>query len=306
LLEQQSAARVLRAARFQSGMTWHVRCTRPALMSAPVQRSSPGGHVVIEAVDVVFGQGQRRTEAVRELSLRVRPGEFVSLIGPSGCGKSTLLNVIAGFTAPSAGRVELDGAPVRGPGPQRGVVFQQYALFPWLTVLGNVEFGLRALGLVRERRREIALGLLERSGLADFAQHYPEQLSGGMRQRVGIARALATDPAVLLLDEPFGALDAQTREVMQEILLDSWQRSRPSVLFVTHDIEEAVFLSDRVYVMSARPGRVRAELVIGLERPRRRELLEHEQGLVWVRRLRALVRKEIRHGSAAVEALGTV
>jgi NitT/TauT family transport system ATP-binding protein len=227
-----------------------------------------GGHVSLHEIDVTLGAGSRRTRAVGGVSLQIEPGEFVSLIGPSGCGKSTLLNVIAGFMAPSQGRAELDSQPICGPGPDRSVVFQHHSLFPWLTVLGNVEFGLRAQGLSRERRRAIARLFLERCGLGDFLNHYPDALSGGMRQRVGIVRALAVQPRVLLLDEPFGALDAQTREVMQRILLEMWQQFRTSVLFITHDTSEAVLLSDRIYVMSARPGHIHAELVIPLPRPR--------------------------------------
>jgi NitT/TauT family transport system ATP-binding protein len=266
---------------------------------APAER----GRIELNSVNVAFGSGARRTEAVREVSLHVAPGEFVSLIGPSGCGKSTLLNVVAGFTAPQSGRAELDAIAITGPGPDRGVVFQHYSLFPWLSVRANVEFGLRARGLGRRARREIALRLLERTGLSEFALHYPEELSGGMRQRVGIVRALANEPEVLLLDEPFGALDAQTRVTMQEILLDTWQRFRTSVLFVTHDIEEAVFLSDRVYVMSPRPGRIKAELAITLPRPRERTLLEEDTGRALVRRLRALVRDERPKPTSVAETL---
>src|SRR5690606_29806639 len=224
--------------------------------------------------------------------LAIEPGQFVSIVGPSGCGKSTLLNIIAGFITPTSGSASLDGQRIRGPGSERGVVFQQYSLFPWLSVRANVEYGLRMRGIPAAERARLVSELLERCGLADFAEHFPEQLSGGMRQRVGIVRALANEPRVLLLDEPFGALDAQTRVVMQEILLDMWQRSRISVLFITHDIEEAVFLSDQVYAMSARPGAIKAVLDIRLPRPRTHDMLLESEGLEHVRQLRGLIREE--------------
>ncbi len=261
-------------------------------VAAPATLGHNAGHVALTHIGVRFGQGARAVDAVQDVSLHIAPGEFVSIVGPSGCGKSTLLNVIAGFTPASTGQALLDGRAIGGPGPERGVVFQQYSLFPWLTVRGNVEYGLRVRGLPRQQRRAIAEDWLARCGLADFAQHHPEQLSGGMRQRVGIVRALANEPRVLLLDEPFGALDAQTRLVMQEILLDIWQRFRISVLFITHDIEEAVFLSDRVYVMTARPGRIKAELPIALPRPRHHDMASHGEGLALVRTLKDLIRHE--------------
>jgi NitT/TauT family transport system ATP-binding protein len=244
------------------------------------------GAIALRNVNVTFTAHGTATRALSDVSLQVRPGELVSIVGPSGCGKSTLLNVVAGFTAQTSGEALLDGRPIRGPGPERGVVFQQYSLFPWLNVHDNVAYGLKARGVARPERDRLVGALLERCGLREFAQHYPQQLSGGMRQRIGIVRAIANEPRVLLLDEPFGALDAQTREVMQEILLDLWQRFRTSVLFITHDVEEAVFLSDRVYVMSARPGTIKAERVIA--RPRERTE-EHAQ---LARELKQLVREE--------------
>ncbi|QRG08337.1 ABC transporter ATP-binding protein [Xanthobacter dioxanivorans] len=206
--------------------------------------------------------------AVSDADLVVRPGEFVSIIGPSGCGKSTLLNAVAGFLKPTAGRVTVDGEAVKGPSADRGMVFQQYSLFPWKTVRENVEFGLKMRGLGRSERAVAARTLLGLAGLSAFEDHYPDRLSGGMKQRVGIVRALATGPKVLLLDEPFGALDAQTRIIMQQILTNLWQRLGISVLFVTHDIDEAIFLSDRIYVMTARPGTIKAEVTVPLARPR--------------------------------------
>jgi NitT/TauT family transport system ATP-binding protein len=226
------------------------------------------GAIEINGVGVTFTARGEIVEAVSHVDMAVKPGEFVSIIGPSGCGKSTLLNIVAGFVKPTSGDVLLDGAAIRGPGSDRGVVFQQYSLFPWLTVRKNVEFGLKMKGIPASQREPQARTLLGLAGLLAFENHYPDQLSGGMKQRVGIVRALATSPQVLLMDEPFGALDAQTRTVMQEILTNMWQQFRISVLFVTHDIEESIFLSDRIYVMTARPGRIKAEITVPLPRPR--------------------------------------
>jgi NitT/TauT family transport system ATP-binding protein len=255
-------------------------------------RAARAGAIRVAGVTVELGRGAKRVRALSDVTLHVAPGEFVSIVGPSGCGKSTLLNLVAGFVDPTAGEVSLDAQVVRGPGPERGVVFQQYALFPWLTVRDNVAYGLKARRVPRAQRDRVVDSLLARCGLSAFAKHYPEQLSGGMRQRVAIVRAIANEPHVLLLDEPFGALDAQTREVMQEILLDLWQRFRTSVLFVTHDVEEAVFLSDRVYVMTARPGRIKAEVAIALPREERSEAVAAADGVKLVRELKALVREE--------------
>ena len=254
--------------------------------------NTPKGHIEVRDVGVCFGSGRTAVEAVKGVSLQVRPGEFVSIIGPSGCGKSTLLNAVAGFTLPASGVVMLDGAPIKGPGSDRGVVFQQYSLFPWMTVRKNVEFGLKMQGMPLAERQTRARTLLGLAGLLAFENHYPAQLSGGMKQRVGIVRALATSPQVLLMDEPFGALDAQTRSVMQEILTNMWQRLRLSVLFITHDIEEAIFLSDRIYVMTARPGRIKAELKVDLPRPRQPEVTGSVQFLDMVRTIKALIREE--------------
>lgn len=232
-------------------------------------------------------------EAVCDVDLHVCPGEFVSIVGPSGCGKSTLLNALAGFLKPTFGTVEVDGAPICGPGADRGMIFQHYSLFPWKTVIENVEFGLKMKGVDAARRRTAARTLLALTGLSDFENHYPERLSGGMKQRVGIVRALATGPRILLLDEPFGALDAQTRVIMQQILTNIWQQLRISVLFVTHDIDEAVFLSDRVYVMSAKPGSIKAEIKVPLPRPRDPSTVAVDTEFMRLRaELMALIREE--------------
>jgi NitT/TauT family transport system ATP-binding protein len=213
--------------------------------------------------------------ALTETNLCIGPGEFVALLGPSGCGKTTLLNAIAGIAKTSAGSVLVDGEAVTGPTARTGMVFQQHSLFPWMTALENVAFGPRRLGW--KNPTETARQCLGMVGLADFCGAYPSALSGGMRQRVGLARALAIRPPVLLMDEPFGALDALTRELMQELLLTIWERQRPTVVFVTHDVDEAVFLADRIVVMGARPGRVRAELPVDLPRPRTLDVRRHAQ-----------------------------
>jgi ABC-type nitrate/sulfonate/bicarbonate transport system ATPase subunit len=208
------------------------------------------------------------TRALEPVDMKIAENDFVTIIGPSGCGKSTLLRLVAGLDQPTTGRILLNGRPVTAPGPDRGMVFQSYTLFPWLCVADNIAFGLREKGVPARKRGKIVNEWLAKVGLVDFAQHYPKQLSGGMQQRTAIARALANDPAILLLDEPFGALDNQTRALMQELLLGIWERERKTVLFVTHDIEEAIFLASRVVVMTARPGRIKADVVIELPHPR--------------------------------------
>ena len=257
-----------------------------------MNRCTPSGHIEIRDVSVRFGRNGSGTEAVSRVSLDVAPGDFVTVIGPSGCGKSTLLNIVAGFLKPSEGEALLDGRPIAGPGADRGVVFQQYSLFPWMTVRKNVEFGLKMQGHGQNGRESAARTLLGMAGLLQFENHYPDQLSGGMKQRVGIVRALATSPQVLLMDEPFGALDSQTRTVMQEILTNMWQQLQLSVLFITHDIEEAIFLSEKVYVMTARPGRIKAEIPIPLPRPRTPEMMASPTFHALVRQLKGLIREE--------------
>jgi NitT/TauT family transport system ATP-binding protein len=261
--------------------------------------SEEKGFIDVRGLGVVFGKDDAKVEAVKDVWLNVQPSEFVSLIGPSGCGKSTLLGIVAGFVKPSSGEALLDDVPITKPGSERGVVFQQYSLFPWLTVRRNVEFGLRMAGVSREKREVDARTLLGLAGLSAFENHYPDQLSGGMKQRIGIVRALATSPQVLLMDEPFGALDTQTRVVMQEILTNMWQRFRISVLFITHDIEEAIFLSDRIYVMTSRPGRIKAEIKVPLPRPRTAAMTDTPEFIALVRKLKGLIREE------SLAAMGT-
>jgi NitT/TauT family transport system ATP-binding protein len=259
-----------------------------AASAVPVQQ----GKVTVTDFDLSYDTLEGSVDAVRDASIHVDPGEFVSIIGPSGCGKSTLLNAVAGFLKPTRGGVAVDGEPVAGPSADRGMVFQQYSLFPWKTVRENVEFGLKMKGMERSKRETSARTLLGLAGLLAFENQYPENLSGGMKQRVGIIRALATGPKVLLLDEPFGSLDAQTRLIMQQILTNMWQRLKTSVLFVTHDIDEAIFLSDRVYCMTARPGTIKAEVAIPLERPRQQSMMMSSEFLALRRGLMSLIREE--------------
>jgi NitT/TauT family transport system ATP-binding protein len=224
-------------------------------------------HIHIDQVYKTY-PGDPPVEALKDIRLDIAPGEFVALLGPSGCGKSTLLNLVASFEPLTSGTLTVAGQPVTAPGPDRGVVFQEAALFPWLSVWENVVFGPKAQGQSPAEYKERAEQMIELVGLSDFKHHLPIQLSGGMRQRVGIARVLTLGSKVLLMDEPFGALDAQTRLSMQELLLSVWDRLKPTVIFVTHDIDEALFLADTVHVMSARPGRIETTLKVNLERPR--------------------------------------
>ena len=231
--------------------------------------------------------------ALDGVSLDVGEDEFVALVGPSGCGKSTLLYLVAGFLPLREGRILMDGRGVGGPGPDRGIVFQHFALFPWKTVRQNVLYGLEKQGVEAARRREVAQRFLDMVKLSGFEDVYPSQLSGGMKQRVAIARTLAIDPAVLLMDEPFGALDAQTRSLLQEELLGIWGRTRKSVLFVTHDVREAVYLADRVAVMTARPGRIKAIIDTRLPRPRAGDIARSPEFVERSDEVWKLVREEV-------------
>lgn len=226
----------------------------------------------VKDLSLVFVANSGSTEAIRALSFTATPGEFLCLVGTSGCGKTSLLNVIAGFISPSSGQVLMDGRPIAGPSADRVMVFQQHALFPWKTVWKNVEFGLRMKAMPRRERRRSVAEHLDLVGLRGFEDQYPAYLSSGMQQRVGLARALAVKPKVLLMDEPFGSLDAQTRLMMQELLLSIWERSKTTVLFVTHDVDEAVLLGDRVIVLTARPARTRESMVVPLQRPRKPQM----------------------------------
>ncbi|MBE7719749.1 ABC transporter ATP-binding protein [Lacrimispora indolis] len=227
--------------------------------------------VKIDQVVKTYSARKGEMTALNGVSLDIKENEFICVVGPSGCGKSTLLNIIAGLLEPTSGSVSVDGKAVEGPGPERGVVFQQYALFPWLTVLKNVEFGLALKGIKGEQAREEAMKYLRMVDLEPFAGAYPKELSGGMKQRVAIARAYAVNPQVLLLDEPFGALDAQTRTQLQTELLSTWQKERKTCFFITHDVDEAIILAQKVIIMSARPGRIKEIVEIGIPYPRTQE-----------------------------------
>lgn len=227
--------------------------------------------VKIDNVVKTYNTRKGETVALNGVSLDIKENEFICVVGPSGCGKSTLLNIIAGLLEPTSGSVSVDGKIVEGPGPERGVVFQQYALFPWLTVLKNVEFGLKLKGITGEQATQEAMKYLKMVDLEQFANSYPKELSGGMKQRVAIARAYAVNPQVLLMDEPFGALDAQTRTQLQTELLETWEKERKTCFFITHDVDEAIILAQKVIIMSARPGRIKEIVDITIPYPRDQE-----------------------------------
>ena len=246
--------------------------------------------------------GGAPTLALQATDLQVQENDFVTILGPSGCGKSTLLRIVAGLDTQTSGTVTLAGQRISGPGADRGMVFQSYTLFPWLTVQGNVCFGLHERGLPRAQQLEVADGFLQQVGLRGFEHHFPKQLSGGMQQRVAIARALANGPRMLLMDEPFGALDHQTRELMQELLLGIWEAEKKTVLFVTHDIDEAVFMGSRVVVMSARPGRIKLDRAVALPHPRHYSVKTTPEFMSLKAELTEQVRVEVRAAQAAMAA----
>jgi NitT/TauT family transport system ATP-binding protein len=242
--------------------------------AAPASGNAGGtGGIDIRNLTIRLGEGRQAFDAVQDVSLDIAPGEFICVLGPSGCGKSTLLGALAGHWQATGGSIRVDGQGIEGPHPDRGLVFQQHTLFPWKKVLDNVAFGLKMQGVGRSERRRRARELLELVGLAGFEDRYPVQLSGGMQQRVEIARVLINNPRVMLMDEPFGALDAQTRLKMQELLLDVWTRVKTTIVFITHDIDEALFLADRILVMSPRPGRIIDEIRLDFARPRHPDLM---------------------------------
>jgi len=248
--------------------------------------------LVIDQVGKVFNSKGGEMVALDRTSFKVKEGEFITILGPSGCGKSTILRIVAGLEEPSSGHVYLDGHEVKGPGPDRGMVFQSYTLYPWLNVEDNIAFGLKLKGTSQKQCKEVAQHYLDLIGLNGFEKHYPIQLSGGMKQRVAIARALANDPEILLMDEPFGALDAQTRSIMQEILLKAWEESKKTILFITHDVEESIFLADSVYVMTARPGRLKENITVNLPRPRDYSIKNSSEFLNLKTQLLDLIREE--------------
>jgi NitT/TauT family transport system ATP-binding protein len=231
-------------------------------------------------------------KALEPISLEVADNDFITILGPSGCGKSTLLRIVAGLSQPTTGVVQLDGQAVTRPGSDRGMVFQSYTLFPWLTVRDNICFGLREKGMSAAQQREKSDYFIDRVGLRGFEDHFPKMLSGGMQQRTALARALANDPKILLLDEPFGALDNQTRALMQELLLGIWEADRKTVLFVTHDIDESIFLASRVVVMSARPGRLKCDIAIDLPHPRQYTIKTTPEFAAYKARLTEEIRAE--------------
>lgn len=253
--------------------------------------------VLIQGVSRTFTNARgQATQALLPVDFHVRDNDFVTILGPSGCGKSTLLRIVAGLDHPTSGRVLLDGVPVEGPGADRGMVFQSYTLFPWLTVEQNIRFGLKERGVPAVQQKERSDYFLAQVGLTGFAQHHPKQLSGGMQQRTAIARALANDPKILLMDEPFGALDNQTRVQMQELLLSIWERQQKTVMFVTHDIDEAIFMANRVAVFSARPGRIKTELAVPLAHPRHYTIKTAPEFM----ELKAILTEEIRAEAGAL------
>lgn len=247
----------------------------------------------IEGLSKSFSRQGKTITALEGFNLDVDEGEFVAIVGPSGCGKSTFLHIFGGFEAKNAGRMMLDGAEVSGPGIDRGMLFQEYALYPWRTVMGNVLWPLEAQGVEKAKRLEIASKYVSLVGLNDFTSHYPNELSGGMKQRVALARLLALNPRVLLMDEPFGALDAQNREFLQEELERIWEQTRKTVLFVTHDIDEAIYLSDRVIVFTARPGRIKSDIRINLPRPRSIEIKKSPEYIQYRNMIWDLLRSEV-------------
>ncbi|TJW48812.1 MAG: ABC transporter ATP-binding protein, partial [Mesorhizobium sp.] len=252
------------------------------------------GRVEAEHVSIRLGRGSTAFEAVSDVSFDISPGEFVCLLGPSGCGKSTLLGALAGHITPLSGRLSLDDLPVKGPHPERGIVFQHHTLFPWKSARDNVAFGPKMRGVGRAEREREADRMLDLVGLNGFSDRYPGQLSGGMQQRVEIARVLINQPRLLLMDEPFGALDALTRLRMQELLLDVWGQFRTTIVFVTHDIDEALLLSDRIIVMQAQPGRIHEEIKVAFERPRTTDIIASREFLRLKQRFLQLLRSDRR------------
>jgi NitT/TauT family transport system ATP-binding protein len=251
------------------------------------------GSLSVRDVSLIYGTGPKSVKALDGVSFDVRPNEFTVIVGPSGCGKSSLLYLAAGLLDVTDGEMLANGRSLQGPGPDRGMVFQSYTLFPWLTVRNNVEYGLRRKKMTVAERRAISDRYLVEVGLTGFADHYPKQLSGGMMQRVAIARALANDPDILLMDEPFGALDSQTRHTMQKLLLRVWEHNLKTVTFVTHDIDEAILLGDRVIVMTARPGRIKADIPITIPRPRDPSIALEAEFIALKRRIINELRDEI-------------
>ena len=264
-------------------------------LDASITPSTRSSDITVDHVSLSYGDGENAVLALSNLSLEVRKQEFCVIVGPSGCGKSSLLYLIAGLQDRSGGVIKIGGRSVSDPGADRGMVFQAYTLFPWLTVGQNVEYGPKRKGMPAAERKRVVDFYLSEIGLSTFRDHYPSQLSGGMKQRVAIARALANDPEVLLMDEPFGALDSQTRHTMQLLLLNVWDHSKKTVLFVTHDIDEAILLADRVVVMSGRPGQIKKEIPVNISRPRSADLVMEPAFIAMKREILELLKNNHDH-----------
>jgi nitrate ABC transporter ATP-binding subunit len=271
-------------------------------MNSTASQPSAQVKIAVDGVGRAFHVDGAVVTAIEHIDLNVRENEFVSIVGTSGCGKSTLLNMVGGLDEPTSGQIRIDGAVVDGPGRNRGFVFQSYSLFEWMTVQRNIRFALEKSAISKAEKQELVDHFIRAVGLSGFENAYPKQLSGGMRQRVAIARALVYKPSILLMDEPFGALDAQTRGMMQELLLKIWEEHKVTVLFVTHDVDEAIFLADRVVVLASRPGRVKKEIQIDLPRPRSFEIVTDPEFAAYKREILADIREE----TLKLMALGSV
>ena len=239
---------------------------------SPLKAHVASSKILAEHIDKIYTSGKKSTKAIEDASIDIQDNDFVCIVGPSGCGKSTLLRMLAGLDFPANGNIIVNDRKVTGPGPDRGMVFQTYTLFPWMSVEDNIKFGLKLKNMPKDKQEEIAKRYLKIIGLEKFAKSYPKELSGGMKQRVAIARALANQPEVLLMDEPFGALDPHTKSMMQLLMREIWEKEHPTVVFITHDIDEAVFLANKIYVMSARPGKIMKEVNVYLPHKRTLEL----------------------------------
>ena len=239
---------------------------------SPLKAHVASSKILAEHIDKIYTSGKKSTKAIEDASIDIQDNDFVCIVGPSGCGKSTLLRMLAGLDFPTSGNIIVNDRKVTGPGPDRGMVFQTYTLFPWMSVEDNIKFGLKLKNMPKDKQEEIAKRYLKIIGLEKFAKSYPKELSGGMKQRVAKARALANQPEVLLMDEPFGALDPHTKSMMQLLMREIWEKEHPTVVFITHDIDEAVFLANKIYVMSARPGKIMKEVNVYLPHKRTLEL----------------------------------
>lgn len=282
----------------------HIQTQRQTQTLQPQTVQPQQGEINIRNLSLHLGKDKKRFQALDNVSLQIKAGEFVCLLGPSGCGKSTLLGALAGHLGFTSGELQVDGEDVTQPHPDRGLVFQQHTLFPWKSVIENIAFGLKMKGIAQDQRLQLAQRMIQLVGLSGFEHKYPAELSGGMQQRVEIARVLVNQPKVLLMDEPFGALDAQTRIRMQQLLLEIWQDIQTTVLFITHDIDEALFLADRVLIMSHRPGRIIEEIVLNFERPRDIDLITSAEFVEIKKHCMHALKKEIQQDLSRLNPLG--